>query len=59
MVLGWRIERLGIRRYGYDRLAAKLAVRLRIGESGFRLVRALLITLRPLREVELVAGASR
>lgn len=58
-VLGWRIERIGIRRYGYDRLAAKLASRLRIGEGGFRRVRSLLIALRPLHEVELVAGAPR
>ncbi len=55
-VLGWRIDCVRVRRYGYDRLAAKLAARLRIGEPGFRLVRSLLVGLRPLREVELVAG---
>lgn len=54
-VLGWRIERVGVRRYGYDRFAAKLALRLHVGEPGFRALRALLIALRPLREVELVA----
>jgi len=54
-VLGWRIERVGVRRYGYDRFAARLAARLHLGEPGFRLLRGLLLVLRPLREVELVA----
>ncbi len=54
-VLGYRIETVGIRCYGYDRFAANLAIRLRVGERGFRAIRAGLIGLRPLREVELVA----
>ena len=54
-VLGWRIGELRVRAYGYDRFAANLAVKLRAGEAGFRLLRRLLIGLRPLREVELVA----
>jgi SAM-dependent methyltransferase len=54
-VLGWQIEQLGVRRYGYDRFAANWAARLRLGETGFRLVRRALVALRPLREVELVA----
>ena len=54
-VLGYRIESVGIRRYGYDRFAANLAFRLHAGERGFRAIRAGLIALRPLREVELVA----
>jgi SAM-dependent methyltransferase len=55
-VLGWRIEHLTVRRYGYDRFAANLAHRLRVGEPGFRLLRTTLITLSPLREVELIAA---
>lgn len=54
-VLGWRVETIGVRRYGYDRFAARWAVRLGLGETGFRALRASLIALRPLREVELVA----
>jgi SAM-dependent methyltransferase len=49
------IETIATRRYGYDRAAANLAVRLGVGERGFRLIRAGLILLRPLREVELIA----
>ena len=55
-VLGWRMERLTVRRYGYDRFAARLAIRLRLGEPGFRLLHSTLITLVPLHEVELVAA---
>jgi SAM-dependent methyltransferase len=54
-VLGWRIEAVRVRRYGYDRFAANLAARLRCGNAGFRLIRAAMVALRPLREVELVA----
>lgn len=56
-VLGWRIEHLTVRRYGYDRFAASLALKLRLGEPGFHVLRAALIALAPLREVELVAAA--
>ena len=55
-VLGYRIESVRIRRYGYDRFAANLAFRMRAGEKGFRALRASLIALRPLREVELIAA---
>jgi len=54
-VLGWRIERVGVRRYGYDRFAAQTALRWHLGEGGFRLLRRLGLALRPLREVELIA----
>jgi SAM-dependent methyltransferase len=54
-VLGYQVKELSVRRYGYDRFAANLAVRLRLGQVGFRLIRTGMIALRPLREVELVA----
>lgn len=54
-VLGWRIERVSVRRYGYDRFAAQTALRWHLGEGGFRLLRRLGLALRPLREVELIA----
>lgn len=53
-VLGYGIQSVKIRRYGYDRYAANLAARLRLGKSGFRLIRSCLIALRPLLEVELI-----
>ncbi len=50
-VCGWRVEKAGVRRYGYDRRAAILADRFRLGETGFRRVRWGLQFLRPIREV--------
>jgi SAM-dependent methyltransferase len=55
-LLGYKLEHIVIRKYGYDRFAANLAVRLRAGEPGFRLLRAVLVTLRPLLEIEVIAG---
>lgn len=52
--LGYRIEALAVRRYGYDRFAANTAARLRLGPVGFRMLRALLVGLRPLQEVEVI-----
>jgi len=54
-VLGYKIKSIKIRRYGYDRFAANLAVHLRVGECGFRIIRAGMIGLRPLFEVEVIA----
>jgi SAM-dependent methyltransferase len=54
--LGWRIERIQTQRYGYDRIAANLASRFRLGESGYRACRRLLIALQPWHEVEVVAS---
>jgi SAM-dependent methyltransferase len=55
-VLGCKLETVSVRRYGYDRFAANLAARLRIGEGGFRLLRAALVAVRPLWEVELTGS---
>ncbi len=54
-LLGYQIESVGVRRYGYDRFAANLAVRIRAGQWGYRVGRRVLVALRPLWEVELVA----
>lgn len=53
-VLGYKIEHVTVKTYGYDRVAANLADRLHLGESGYRLLRKMLQTVRPLREVELI-----
>jgi len=53
-VLGYKIEHVTVKTYGYDRVAANLADRLYLGEPGYRLLRKMLQTVRPLREVELI-----
>lgn len=57
-VSGWTLESIGIGRYGYDRFAANLARRCHLGERGFRLLRTLLQTLKPCREIVAVATPS-
>lgn len=54
-VSGFRIDQVRIRRYGYDRFAANLAAKVGLGAAGFRALRALMIAVRPNREVELIA----
>ena len=55
-VAGFQIQSLGLRRYGYDRRAALLAVQMRLGEAGFRGIRGLLQILRPLHEIAAVGA---
>lgn len=52
---GWTLESVGLRRYGYDRFAANVACRKRLGETGFRALRRLLQLVKPCREIALVA----
>lgn len=52
---GFEITTSGVRRFGYDRFAASWADRLRLGESGFRLIRWLVHTLKPAQEVSILA----
>ncbi len=54
-VCGFTVTRVGLRRYGYDRFAARLAVRLGRGETTFRILRRAGQLLFPLREVALLA----
>lgn len=54
-VSGFGDIQVGTRRYGYDRRAALLAVRLRCGEPGFRGIRWALQRIVPLWEVVLEA----
>ena len=58
-VLGFKVESVGVRRYGYDRFAANLSASLRTGETGFRVLRAVLVALKPLREVALIATKAK
>ena len=57
-VSGWAVGSIGIGRYGYDRFAANLARRTHLGEPGFRVLRSLLQTLKPCREIVAVATRS-
>jgi SAM-dependent methyltransferase len=52
---GYRIEQAGIGRFGYDRFAAKLAVKFGAGEGSFCLFRRAAHLLRPASEVRIVA----
>lgn len=49
--LGYTVHHAGIRRYGYDRFAARKAVQLRLGRPGFLALRRLLQSILNLQEV--------
>jgi SAM-dependent methyltransferase len=49
------LRKAEIGEFGYDRFAAKLALRMRLGESGFRAIRGIAHSLRPGREVRIIA----
>ncbi|MES9854286.1 MAG: methyltransferase domain-containing protein [Candidatus Thiodiazotropha sp. L084R] len=51
----FEISSTGVLRFGYDRFAANWADRLKLGESGFRLIRGLVHTIKPAQEVSIVA----
>ncbi len=52
---GFSVDSAGLGEFGYDRIAAVWACRLRLGELGFRLLRRLALMVRPAREVRIVA----
>ena len=52
---GFAVTECAITQFGYDRFAAKLALRFRLGESAFRAIRGLAHLLRPGEEVRLLA----
>jgi SAM-dependent methyltransferase len=52
---GFHVTEGGLGEFGYSRFAAAWAVKLRVGERGFRCLRRLLHVLRPLYEVRLIA----
>lgn len=54
-VCGFTPRRIELHRYGYDRFAAALAVRLRGGENLFRAIRGCAQAMRPLHEVRTLA----
>ena len=58
-ILGYEIEAVQMRKYGYDRFAANLAARLHAGENAFKMVHWWMILLRPLWEVEMIAVKMR
>lgn len=50
-VCGFHTDEIGLRTYGYDRFAARLSHRVGAGEKGFRLLRAAMHLVQPLKEV--------
>jgi SAM-dependent methyltransferase len=58
-VAGWECRSLGLRDYGYERIAARWATRLHLGEPGFALVRRLVHLLEPIEEISGVATSLR
>lgn len=52
---GFKLESAGIGQFGYDRAASAWACKLKLGESGFRRLRALAHLLIPASEVRVVA----
>ena len=52
---GFQVSQAGIGEFGYSRLAAVWAAKLRLGETGFRCLRRLLHLIRPAFEVRLIA----
>lgn len=52
---GFKVVEAKLGEFGYDRFAAHWAERLKLGESGFRLIRRLVHLVKPMREVRIVA----
>ena len=52
---GFKVVEAELGEFGYDRFAASWAERLRLGESGFRMLRSLMQIVKPMREVRIVA----
>ncbi len=53
--IGFKVESAEIGRYGYDRAAAAWALKMKMGETGFRLVRKLGQIFKPCWEVRVFA----
>ncbi len=53
---GYSVESAGLGRFGYDRFAGKLAMKWRLGETGFNAIRSLVHLVTPGVEVRLVAS---
>jgi hypothetical protein len=56
---GFQVNEVSLLTRGYDRFAAELAKKLRVGEAGYRVLRKLAQWVRPSREVFLVASIDR
>jgi len=56
--IGFSVQVSAIGRYGYDRFLSVLAIRLGIGDSGFRFLKKLALTINPLLEVRIMATKS-
>lgn len=55
---GFKVETCSLSQFGYDRFAAKLALRFQLGETAFRAFRRFAHLIRPGREVRSIATQS-
>lgn len=56
---GFQVKEIQVRRCGYDRFAAELAKKLKVGEFGFRWLRKLAYTIRSEKEIILIAQKAK
>ncbi len=52
---GFKVQQAGIGEFGYSRFAAVWASKFRLGENGFRLIRRILLTVKPAFETRVIA----
>lgn len=52
---GFSVKSAGVFEFGYDRFAANLALKMKIGELGFRLIRRSIHLVKPASEVRVIA----
>jgi SAM-dependent methyltransferase len=52
---GFQLAEAGLRKFRFDRIAAVAALRLRLGEPGYRLIRKMGLLLLPEHEIALIA----
>ena len=53
---GFRVQSSGLRKFGYDRFASVWALKLNLGESGFRILRNSIHIVKPVSEVCIIAA---
>lgn len=51
---GFRIEKIKLRRFGYDFFASRISMKLHAGEFGYKIIRKICNWIRPVYEIELL-----
>lgn len=55
-ISNFQLDQIALQKFGYDRAAASLSLRLNLGESGFHLFRQLALLIKPAFEIVALAG---